>query len=144
MKTIKRLICLSLFMLTLMAAQTILHEALQLYKTNTLHRSPEAVEALQREAEAGNADAAFLLATAYKNGKAGPPDEAKAFFWYRKAAELGDADAMLMLGWLYYKHGGKSAVDLTKARYWFKKSAELGIDEAVEMLELLESGFRQR
>ena len=61
----------------------------------------------------------------------------KSFYWYKQAAILGDPDAMLMLGWLYYKGTSKLKIDIRKAKYWFKKAALQGVDEAIEMLELL-------
>lgn len=134
MKAIKLLLIATL----LYAAQYILGEVLQMYRDDTLKTDPSAIAFLREQADLGDADAAFLLATAYRNGKTGQIDLNKARRWYRHAAYLGDADAMLMLGWLYYKEPKNLPSNLKKARYWFRKAAEEGVDEAVEMLSLLE------
>jgi len=121
----------------LFAAGTLLQEALKLYSNNTLKDHPEAVNALRDAAEDGNTDAAFLLATSYRNGKTGVKDSARAMKWYKKAANEGDADAMLMLGWLYYKGSATLPSNVGMAKVWFEKAAVRGIDEAIEMLEIL-------
>jgi len=122
----------------LFAAQILLNDALKMYQNNTLKVHPEALDLLETEAKHGSIDAAFLLATAYRNGKAGVVDYTKAYQWYKIAAEQGDADAMLMLGWIHYKQIKNAKSNLEAARYWFKKAAAKGVDEAIEMLELLE------
>ena len=104
-----------------------------MYQNDTLRDNPSSLKFLESKAEKGNADAAFLLATAYRNGKAGTINNEKAYYWYRKSAKMGDSDAMLMLGWLYYKESSNTK----KARYWFRQAASKGVEEAVEMLELL-------
>lgn len=121
----------------LYAAHYLLDDVLRMYLDDTLRTEPSALTYLQEQAASGDADAAFLLATAWRNGKAGRVDLERARHWYRRSAELGDADAMLMLGWLHYREPDASAIQLKKARYWFRKAAALGVDEAVEMLELL-------
>ena len=124
----------------LFAAGSLLQEALKMYRDGTLSAHPEALRALQAEAERGNTDAAFLLATSYREGKAGRKDLTKALRWYRAAAKRGDADAMLMLGWLHYKGGPNLPPDEAAAKRWFEKAAARGVDEAVEMLEIMQEG----
>lgn len=138
MNFFKRMALLFLMSLTLFAAGLMLQQVLEMYQNDTLRDHPEAVEALKDSAN-DNADAAFLLATGYKEGKVGAIDLESAYRWYIKAADLGDADAMLMIGWLYYQGDLFGGSDLKKARYWFSKAADKGIDEAVEMLEILSS-----
>ncbi len=135
MKAFKYLI---LIFLVLSAVDSGLEYALKLYKNNTLQRDKGAINTLIEQANSGNIDAEFLLACAYKNGKIGKVDLEKSFYWYKKAAINGDADAMLMLGWFYYKGSTKLAINIEKAKYWFDKAAALGLDEAIEMLELLD------
>ncbi len=137
MKTIKLLIYIFSFSIALYGAQLLLSEVLQMYKKDELKNNTQAIELLKSEALAGNEDATFLLATAYKNGKTGEVNIKKAMHWYRVAAKNGDTDAMLMLGWLYYKEPKNLNVNLKKARYWFKKASLQGVEEGVEMLELL-------
>ena len=121
----------------LFAAQEILREALAAYRDDTLGSRPALMEQLEKEA-AKDRNAAFLLATVYKNGKAGPRDEEAAFRWYREAAGMGDPDAMLMLGWLYYRGSETVRRNDRKAAYWFRRAADLGVDEAVEIVRMLE------
>jgi len=131
----------SLFLsLTLYALSSTLTLALQYYENNTLNKHKESVEQLKAQAKNGDNSAAFLLATAYKNGKLGPANLQKAFEYYKLSAVHEDPDAMLMLGWLYYKGTPFLQVDEKKATYWFKKAAQKGVVEAAEMLELLQNG----
>ncbi len=137
MKTIKLLIYTGVLTVALIAAQHLLKEVLLLYQNDHLRGNADALALLQREALQGNQNASFLLATAYHNGKAGEININKALYWYRVSAYNGDADAMLMLGWIYYKQPRNLEVNLRKARYWFKRSASKGVEEAVEMLDIL-------
>jgi len=123
--------------LTLYALESGLEYALKLYKNNQLHNDKTAIKTLIKQANSGDVDAEFLLACAYKNGKLGKVDLEKSFYWYKKAALNGDADAMLMVGWFYYKGSYRLKVNTKKAKYWFDKAASLGLDEAMEMLALL-------
>lgn len=137
MKTIKILLYTFIFSIALYGAQLLLSEVLQMYKNDELKNNTQAIKLLKSEALVGNENAIFLLATAYKNGKAGEIDIKKAMHWYRVAAKNGDTDAMLMLGWLYYKDSNNLNVNLKKARYWFREASLSGVEEGVEMLELL-------
>ncbi len=139
MNFFNRIIIVSIFSLTLFSAGLILQEALRMYQNNTLKDHPEAIQSLINAANSNNSDAAFLLATSYKDAKIGATSLEKAYKWYLKAAELGDGDAMLMLGWLYYKGDLFGASNVKKAKQWFSKAADQGIDEAIEMLEILNS-----
>lgn len=137
MKTIKYFLYIALLSVVLLGAELLLSEVLMMYQKDELKNNLSALEILKNEANKGSTNAAFLLASAYKNGKAGVVDLNKAIYWYKVASENGDADAMLMLGWLYYKQEDNLRVNLKKARYWFQKAASHGVDEAVEMLEML-------
>ncbi len=138
MKFVKPLTYSLLIAITLIAVESALEYALKLYETNTLSQHPDAIETLKKEAHSGDNSIAFLLASAYKNGKLGDVNLDEAFYWYRTAAQRGDPDAMLMLGWIYYKGTATIAIDIDKAREWFRKAASKGLDEATEMLELLQ------
>ena len=139
MNFFSRIIALSLVTFTLFAAGLLLQEALRMYQNDTLKNHPEAVKSLIKAANGDNVDAAFLLATSYKEGKIGAVALDKAYKWYLKAARLGDGDAMLMLGWLHYKGELFGKSDVKKAKEWFKKAARHGIEEAAQMLEILNS-----
>jgi TPR repeat protein len=129
----------SLFIsVTLFALGVGLEYALSLYKSNQLVNNEPVVKELILKAQKGNIDAEFLLASAYKNGKLGKINLDKSYYWYSRAAENGDKDAMLMLGWLYYKGSDTIPVNIVKAKYWFSLAAKNGVEEAVEMLEILQ------
>ena len=79
--------------------------------------------------------AMFNLATMYDDGKGVPKDAGQAASWYRKAAELGDADAMYSLGSMYDAGEGVPQDD-NEAANWYHKAAELGNANAMYDLGL--------
>ncbi|MDD2800979.1 MAG: protein kinase [Methylobacter sp.] len=82
------------------------------------------VEWLEKAAAQDYIDAQTRLAERYY--EEGTPEKiAKAFRWYQKAAELGDAQAQYNLGVMYQK-GRNVPVDMDKAFSWYQKSANQG------------------
>lgn len=68
----------------------------------------------------------FKLGFLYYTGRGSVGrDFAKAAYWYRKAAEQGNAEAQYFLGLMYYRGQGISQ-DFTKAAYWYRKAAKQG------------------
>ena len=65
------------------------------------------------------------LANCYYNGEGTTKDYNQAFYWYKKAAEAGNSDAMLNVGSMYLRGEG-STKDLNQAKYWYKKACEAG------------------
>ena len=65
----------------------------------------------------------------YHYGKGVKQDYVKAFEWYKKAAEQGDAWAQNKIGWLY-QNGYGVIQDYAKAFEWYKKAAEQGNADA--------------
>jgi len=63
-------------------------------------------ELWQPRAEAGDADAQYLLGLAFDEGRGGTEDDVEAARWYALAAEQGHAAAQNNLGLLY--HAGSS------------------------------------
>ena len=59
----------------------------------------EAAKLCRCAAEQGNADAQYLLATIYEEGRGVPQDYAEAVKWFRLAAEQGHARAQYFLVW---------------------------------------------
>jgi TPR repeat protein len=51
----------------------------------------------KREAEAGDAIAQMNLGICYFNGSGVAVDKAEAVKWWKRAADSGDADALMML-----------------------------------------------
>jgi len=91
---------------------------------------------MHRAAEAGNATATFFLAQRYDylgSLLKRREDQVKAVEWYVRAAELGRADAMDRLGWLYLCGQGVRR-DYSKAMEWFHRAAEAGNVNAMDAL----------
>jgi TPR repeat protein len=65
------------------------------------------------------------LGHAYECGRGVPKDEEQAVFWYRKAADQGDADAQFMLAVMYMDGRGVTH-DPEEVIFWFSKSADQG------------------
>lgn len=95
--------------------------------------SPRQVEALQRTAARGDAEAMYELALAYRDGEGAAVDLKKAFNWFRKAALKGNVEAMNELG-CAYSRGSGVAVDYVAALSWFRKAAGKG--DIVAMLNV--------
>jgi tetratricopeptide (TPR) repeat protein len=65
------------------------------------------------------------LALCYEDGKGVAADAHKAFEWYERAAEAGDAAAQFKLA-LCYEDGKGIAADARKAFKWYARAAEAG------------------
>ena len=74
-----------------------------------------------------------VLGKMYGNGLGTDKDDEKAFQWYKKGAEAGDAEAMYRTGACYYSGYGV-AEDEDEAVKWCKKGAENGNADAMNML----------
>ncbi|MGH6851283.1 MAG: tetratricopeptide repeat protein [Methylocella sp.] len=81
-------------------------------------------------AEQGYARAASTLGDLYREGLRGSaPDLQTAFTWFKKAAELGDADSAAGVGWML-REGTGVAKDEAAALQWFLKAFEMKSPEA--------------
>src|SRR5438270_260589 len=58
-----------------------------------------------------------------------------SFYWYQKAAENGDENAMDNLACAYY-YGEGTEENLEKAFYWFQEAAENGNNKAMNNLAI--------
>ena len=85
-----------------------------------------AVAIWRKAAEAGDADAAFNLAQAFRLGKGVPLDLAAAQGWYERAARRGHVDAAAMLGMLLFQSG-----DHIGGIRWLKGAADAGEPRAM-------------
>jgi TPR repeat protein len=85
----------------------------------------EALPAVRRLAESGDADAQGLLGALLAEGIGVDRDQKKAVEWYQKAADRGLAGAMCNLGWLYVQGRGVTR-DYEKGVEWLKKAADRG------------------
>jgi TPR repeat protein len=91
---------------------------------------------MHRAAEAGNPTAMFFLAQRHDylgSMLKRREDQVKALEWYVRAAEMGRADAMDRLGWLYLCGQGVER-DCSEAMEWFRRAAEAGNVNAMDVL----------
>lgn len=84
---------------------------------------------LQRQAEAGNAEAQFKLAQAYYSGDGVMKDSKQGLEWLRKSARQGYAGAEVTLGYMYQvgltgRDGVEVARDPHEAASWYRKAAK--------------------
>ena len=99
-------------------------------------------------AQAGDAEAQFLLGMQYEGGVraqirtgTATPEMDEAVRWYKAAAEQGNAQAQLRLGDILFAGRGVSR-DLAGAVRWYRAAAEKGSGRAAYNLALMErQGF---
>lgn len=89
---------------------------------------------LKRAADAGNADAQYMLGILYMQGRGTEQSVPQAISSFRRAAEQGHADAQYVLGQSYYKGLGVTA-NRTAAKKWLQLSADNGNASAKQFLE---------
>ena len=89
------------------------------------------MEAIQRAADQGDAEAQFNLGVMYATGDGVPQDYQEAVKWYRRAADQGYADAQYNLGVMYY-NGEGVIQDKREAYIWFSIAAITGDEDAVK------------
>jgi Sel1 repeat-containing protein len=82
---------------------------------------------LELQAEGGDGAAACKLGDHFREGVS--QDLKKAYCWYGRGAELGDAGAQNNLG-TWFLNGLAGDRDPVQAVYWYRKSAEQGQPEA--------------
>ncbi len=90
----------------------------------------------QAAAEAGNAEAQFVLATNYAEGRHVSRNLAQAAQWYGKAAAQGLAPAQYRLA-SFYEKGLGVAQNLAQAKAWYQKAAAQGNIRAMHNLAVL-------
>ena len=100
-----------------------------------------AVTLLAEAAEAGSADAMYLLGYSYEYGQGVEKNNEQAARFYARGAEAGNDKAMCALGYCY-ENGKGLAVNFEKAAEWYKESAEAGNTDAMRKLaDCYESGL---
>jgi TPR repeat protein len=87
------------------------------------------LEALQKRATGGDAEAQIALGLAYDEGRGVKQDREKAAVWFAKAAAQGVAEAQFNLG-IMYAAGVGVAKDEAKAIEWLDKAATQGLVDA--------------
>jgi len=76
------------------------------------------------------------LAARYENAEGVDRDYRRALALYCRAADQGDPNAFLGLGWMYL-NGRGVAIDDAIAVRWFKKAAARGVPQAVNLLRTM-------
>jgi localization factor PodJL len=94
---------------------------------------------LRQSAEAGDANAQFIVATHYLNGDSVPTDYAKAAYWYGKASAQGLAPAQYRLGTLYERGRGVDK-NLSAALSWYEHAGALGNVKAIHNAAVIAAG----
>jgi len=126
-RTIALVLCLSAFIAPMVAvadehrARTTYGEALQWYFN---------------AAEAGNAQAQFLLGLKYETGTDVSRDIAEAASWYEKAARQGNPEAQFKLATFLERGHGREA-DPAAAAQWYERAARNGLAPAQYNLGVL-------
>jgi len=83
------------------------------------------IPAVEQLAGQGQAEAEFLLGTAWAEGLAKPVDAVEAAYWYRRAADRGHVLARHNLGNIHFAGTGV-AKDPGLAAMWWRLAAEAG------------------
>ncbi len=96
--------------------------------------TPELIGCVTESAENGDADSQIYLMNLYKLGASGiEEDSKKYFYWAKRAAENGNAEAMDKLGNMYY-YGNGVKQDLKAALYWLEKAVSKGCYSAAYLI----------
>lgn len=88
-------------------------------------------------AQAGNAEAQYLLAKIYDDSREGKHPNREVVAWLEKSAMQGYTDAQLMLGKIYQFGRRGIAKDLNKAKIWYDMAAAKGSQTALTQLEAI-------
>jgi hypothetical protein len=102
----------------------------------TLRLHEDAAKRCRRDAEQGEAEAQYQLATMFTAGRGVPQDHEEAARWYRGAAEQGHPRALFTLGVMYMEGQGLSK-DPSEAISCFHRGAVAGGVEAQVELGLM-------
>lgn len=86
-------------------------------------RSLDATSIVTKYAEQGDAEAQFVLARLYADGRGVPQSDDLALLWYERAARAGLADAQHRLGSLFLKGRLGLLEDSQEAFQWFSLAA---------------------
>ncbi len=93
---------------------------------------PKIPEALLKQVQAGHAESAFFIGSAFADGKMGiERNLAKAKEWFLKSAEMGYVHGMFELGKMFYQDES-----YPEAKKWFEKASDAGHGEAFYRLSI--------
>lgn len=89
---------------------------------------------LRISAQHGCIKSQFILGTFYRKGLLVESCQARAFYWFRQAAEQNYTPAIVCVGEMY-QFGLGVKKDVGYALIWFEKSARQGCASSVEKLK---------
>lgn len=78
---------------------------------------------IRRRAEAGSAEALYLMGCAAKSGFGSQPNPPDSIKWFRRAAELGHVDALFFMGMAYFDRIHGVVEDKAETVKWLEKAA---------------------
>jgi len=86
------------------------------------------IDDIQKKAKNGDSDSCFIIGRSFETGCSGECDFKKAIYWYKKAAELGNVDAMFNLGCIYCYD--ENSANFEKGIHYFKLAAKHNLKES--------------
>jgi len=96
---------------------------------DTTHSEKSVSPDVERQAQAGDAEAQFQLGLKYSSGNGAAQDEVQAASWYLKAAEQNHGLAQFHLGQMFATGQGVPQ-NTARSVSWFRRAAHLGIADA--------------
>jgi TPR repeat protein/serine/threonine protein kinase len=113
-------VCIFAFVIFLEGLRSIVRE-----DTTQTHSGGSSAPVLEKKSDADIAISYYNRGVEYANGSGVPQNYEEALKWYRKAAELGQLDAMNNIG-VCYADGQGVPKDLEESVKWYRKAAEQG------------------
>ncbi len=95
-------------------------------------------------ARRGDADAQYALGWMYHNGYGLRIDDETAIYWWEKAAENKNPEAIMALAMLYHQGGKTVKKDAEKAVHYFMKAVEENDDEDARLMLQTMLGSKSR
>ena len=86
----------------------------------------EILARVRRHVEDGLPEAINWLANRYQSGELVPQSDKKAAKLWKRAAELGNSEAMISLGMMYEEGRGNKKMDMKKAKQLYQAAADKG------------------
>jgi hypothetical protein len=103
----------------------------------------EALKEFTAAADAGNAQAQYLVGSMYDNGQGTAANDTEAVKWYARAAHQGFVTAQYNLGMMLVHGEGIEKPDYMQAYAWFSIAAAKGDKESVNMRDMLEGRMNE-
>lgn len=100
------------------------------------HAAPDAFATMRTAAEAGEAEAQYMLARMYERGDGIAPNDFEAVRWLERAAAQDHKDAMMDLGWML-ANGYGTPKDPERAYTWFTRAAAFDVAGAADQRDAL-------